>query len=208
MLFILTGGIQTGKTRWLQKTLADLEAHDIVPYGVIAPGQWLEHRGEDGTVSYEKTGIDNELLPQHTRIPFARRKEDLDASTMSSTCSQAKQAKLSWAIDDRAIERVNEHLSSIEDLAAQLGESPKTRGALLVIDELGPLELLHDKGLTEALSLIEHGSTDAIDNALIVVREQLADTAKQRFGKADWGGIEAIPANDEGAMLLCRACLG
>ena len=57
MLYVLTGDIQTGKTRWLQDTIAALEASGVFPYGVIAPGEWIEHR-ENGTVTYEKTGID------------------------------------------------------------------------------------------------------------------------------------------------------
>ena len=36
MLYVLTGDIQTGKTRWLQETIAALEASGVSPYGVIA----------------------------------------------------------------------------------------------------------------------------------------------------------------------------
>lgn len=57
--------------------------------------------------------------------------------------SQAGRVGLGWHIDDAAIARVNEHLSSIEKRAED-----DRRRKLLVIDELGRLELDHDRVLS------------------------------------------------------------
>ena len=205
MLYVLTGDIQTGKTRWLQETIAALEAGGVSPYGVIAPGKWVEHC-ENGTVTYEKTGIDNELLPQHETIPFARRASDLGDAEGRATCSQAHRAKLGWAIDDTALARVNEHLAWVANATeaelANAGASPK---GMLVIDELGRLELLHGGGLTNALALVERGATPMLPHALIVVREQLLDQAKERFSNAPWGGMTPIlPVGEARAELLAH----
>lgn len=63
VLFILTGEIQTGKTRWLQGVLGDLSACGVPLRGVVAPGVWTRvGRG------FEKLGIDNVLLPDRKSV--------------------------------------------------------------------------------------------------------------------------------------------
>ena len=73
MLFILTGDVQSGKTRWLERLVAELAADGVESRGVLAPGVWrLRADGDDGGPrplgsgegAYEKLGIDNVLLPQ------------------------------------------------------------------------------------------------------------------------------------------------
>lgn len=197
MLFILTGDIQTGKTRWLQQALRNLEERNITPYGVIAPGQWIQHETDDG-VNYEKLGIDNELLPQHEIIPFARRSDLISADDVQANCTQAERAKLGWAIDDAAIARVNDHFDAIE-----LADIPKP--GLLVIDEFGRLELLAGEGLTSALRIIDRGPTRVLPHALIVVRKQLLDQACDRFAAANWGEIRPIAPSEEALRELLAA---
>ena len=195
MLFILTGAIQIGKTRWLQQTLHELENHGVLSYGVIAPGTWIEHDEGQG-ISYEKTGINNELLPQHTIVPFARRNDLVDDHDTKEHCTQSQRAQLAWAIDDDAIERVNAHLNAIAQ-----ADIPKP--GLLVVDELGRLELLAGEGLTSALQLIDRGPTQQLPHALIVVREQLLDQARKRFEASGWGETRPIaPSKDAICELL------
>lgn len=93
MLFILTGDIQIGKTRWLKSTCRKLAADGIPCAGVVAPGVWVpsEHGDANG---FEKLGIDNLLLPQGERIPFARRR-DLRRPRERSTRT-AKARRCSW----------------------------------------------------------------------------------------------------------------
>ena len=204
MLFILTGNVQIGKTRWLGRTLEMLENRGVTPYGVIAPGIWIEHM-RDSDVTYEKLGINNELLPQHEIIPFARRADLAAEDASGKPCTQAQRAQLAWAIEDDAIDRVNAHF---DKLAAHLigadQQSAIGRG-LIVVDEFGRLELLRDEGLTSALRLIEQGATPLAPHALIVVREQLLDVALERFANTNWGGIQPISPNDDAQRTLADA---
>ena len=69
VLCVLTGDVQIGKTRWLQALVSDFEARGTVCGGVIVPGVWCE----DEAGSFDKLGIDNELMPTHEVVHFARR---------------------------------------------------------------------------------------------------------------------------------------
>ena len=101
MLFILTGDIQIGKTRWLKSTCRKLAADGIPCAGVVAPGVWVpsEHGDANG---FEKLGIDNLLLPQGGRIPFARRRDLAQAEGTFDPNSQSAQMQLGWEISDDA----------------------------------------------------------------------------------------------------------
>jgi len=183
MLFVLTGDVQTGKTRWLQSTIGQLAAEGIAPYGVIAPGVWQEPGKEDPAHvdenGFEKLGIDNVLLPEGSRIPFARRRDIAQAEGLLDPESQSSQANLKWCIDESALDRVNAHLARVR------GNAGKPGAGMLVIDELGVLELLRGGGLVEALALLEQGPQPAYQHALVVVREQLLPCLDGRFEK--WG---------------------
>lgn len=150
-----------------------------------------------GAGRYEKRGINNLLLPQGQLIPFARRKDLAAAEGSADPHSQSARAQLGWAIDDRAISRVNDHL-------AGLLQDPPAQPGLLVIDELGRLELMRGEGLTSAMTLLEAGPSPVAHHALVVVRAGLLDTALQlaadRFSA--WGEIRAIGPTEEAAALL------
>ena len=40
MLFLLTGDVQIGKTRWLERLAAELSGDGVQVAGVLAPGVW------------------------------------------------------------------------------------------------------------------------------------------------------------------------
>lgn len=200
MLFLLTGGVQTGKTRWLEQLLAELADDGVESQGVVAPGVWRrrddEEASEDrpfgsGQGEYEKLGIDNVLLPGGERLPFARRRDLAKQEGTFDPASQSAAAQLVWEISDDAIARVNAHFDALGSRSYRREFSP----ALLVVDELGRLELEHGCGLTSALDLIGCGATACFPHAIVVVRAWLRDRAEERFAGA-WGGAIAIePGN-------------
>ncbi len=227
MLFILTGGVQTGKTRWLEALVADLEACGVPSAGVIAPGVWREKNVPAQGSGREKIGIDNVLLPSATRIRFADRRDLLNARlcacagpSSSDTAGEAgaggtaesDRAQLGWAIYDDAIERVNGHFDTIKaGLPADCADGPNTRapgcderGWLLVVDEIGRLELEGGGGIVSAMAALDGGPSKRYPHALIVVRDWLFDRAEERFGPV-WGGSAAIEPNDEGAARVAAA---
>ncbi len=200
MLFFLTGDIQIGKTRWLMRLVDKLEQRGVAPCGVIAPGIWVP-KGD----SFEKLGIDNLLLPERRTVPFARRRDLAQADGTYDDASQSARAALLWAIDDKAIDEVNAHLARlIQDGGVDDAGNAGASGRLLVIDELGRLELLRGEGLVDALAMLDGGATPTFPHALVVVREQLIETAHARFADAPWGGMRDISPDDESARMVFR----
>ncbi len=210
MLFVLTGNVQIGKTRWLQQLVGNLDAHDVPTFGVIAPGQWAPRQSPaPGEEPFDKLGIDNVLLPEGTMVPFARRADLARENGTFDEGSQAAQAELAWHISDEAIAVVNSHFAkALEKVPGGEGAKPAApSGSLLVIDELGRLELLHDQGLTAAVALLECGPTPRFPHALAVVRDYLLPQAVQRFGAA-WNGATVIGPTAQALELVESAVLG
>lgn len=207
MLFLLTGDVQIGKTRWLESLCASLQAAGTCVAGVVAPGQWVPRpegqpggkHGFDGAGRFEKLGIDNVLLPQGTRIEFARRRDLAAKSKAFTEGAQAKAAKLGWAISDTAIAQVNAHFATLAKQAAN--ETRLAPRAVLVVDELGRLELLHGCGLTNALAILDAGPTPQFPHAIAVVRETLLDEARRRF-EPRWGKATVIGPDDAARNLV------
>lgn len=197
MLFILTGDIQIGKTRWLESMCQKLAADGIPCAGVVAPGVWVPSEHDDN--GFEKLGIDNLLLPQGERITFARRRDLAQAEGTFDPNSQSAQMQLGWEISDEAISQVNAHFDRIGSRSHQ-----NERQSLLVVDELGRLELMRNQGLTSALALLDEGPSAAFPHALIVVRDVLVDLARERFAPV-WGDPALISPTQDAEEAIRRA---
>lgn len=259
---------------------ASLQAAGTCVAGVMAPGQWVPRpegqpggkHGFDGAGRFEKLGIDNVLLPQGKRIEFARRRDLAAKSKAFTEGTQAKAAKLGWAISDTAIAQVNAHFATLAKQAsitpadsgaddpttaqaevdtpaaapldnsvcppvaaetaaktsplAQINSDEPTVAAtaakaegnvlaaapaanetqlaphaMLVVDELGRLELLHSCGLTNALAILDAGPTPQFPHAIAVVRETLLDEARRRF-EPRWGKATVIGPDDAARNLV------
>ncbi len=202
MLFLLTGDVQIGKTRWLERLASELYAEGCEVAGVVAPGVWRA-AGEGG---FEKLGIDNVLLPDGERVAFARRRDLARAEGSLDPESQSEAAQLAWHISDDALARVNAHFGLIAEGMCGGAEEGEARPRLLVVDELGRLELERGCGPVAATELLARGATARFPHALAVVRDWLLPRAVERFGAA-WGGARAI-SPDDGARGLVRAACG
>lgn len=209
MLFVLTGGIQTGKTRWLGRLVRDLAAKGVPCAGVLAPGVWRRRAPDDvltegeraagaqESSAYEKLGIDNVLLPNGERIPFARRADLAWEEGSYDEASQAARAGLGWAIDDAAIARVNAHFD-------ELRRAPDAPPSLLIVDELGRLELARGEGIVSAMDILDAGPSNAFPVALVVVRTDLVPLARERLEPA-WGVPVVISPDAEAERLVWAA---
>ena len=214
VLYILTGDVQIGKTRWLQALVSDLEARGAVCDGVIAPGVWCE----DEAGGFDKLGIDNELLPTHEVVHFARRDDLARAEGTFDANAQSAKAMLRWHISDEAIRKVNAHFDALIQAAevlqtidmsecARLHADPAKR--MLIVDELGCLELLRNEGLTSAMELLKRGPEECYECALLVARDMfdLPHRAEMRFAAA-WGGSKRISPTDEARDEIVASVLG
>lgn len=199
MLFLLMGEVQIGKTRWLESLVTELADRGVPCAGVLAPGQWVpsegEHADENG---YEKLGIDNVLLPDGERISFARRGDLARADGTFDEESQAAKAELAWHIDDAAIDRVNAHFNEIATHASVAAPG------LLIVDELGRLEIWRGGGLTSAMALLAQGPTTTFPHALAVVRDYLLDDAEALLAEA-WPDRCRIKPNDAAREAILAA---
>lgn len=211
VLFVLTGEVQTGKTHWLEQLVDVLAQKGVSCAGVIAPGVWRrrdsgeapsafeQSLGASENDAFEKLGIDNVLLPGGRRVPFARRRDLAEGASDWGDHRQSAKANLGWAISDDALMQVNEHFAALvqQDSAGQAGE-------LLVVDELGRLELMFGGGLVAAMSLLDQGPTARFPHALVVVRAPLLSYAHKRF-ECTWGSLVAIGPGEVGAAAVLRA---
>lgn len=206
MLFVLTGDIQTGKTRWLEHIVEDLQRNGVAPYGVIAPGVWADRRSNPGAFphadanGFEKLGIDNVLLPEGERITFALRTDVAENAGSFDSESQSARASLGWHISDEAIQQVNGHFAR---LAARIAS--ESAPGFVVVDELGRLELERGGGLVEALSLLEKGPYPACAHALVVVRSALLPLVNGRFDR--WGETLFARPDDNSRTAILAAAL-
>lgn len=116
----------------------------------------------------KKQGIDNILLPINKLIHLAVRKP-----------YKSEGFSKKWNFSQDAIDEVNEHFKSFSECD------------YLIVDELGPLELCDNKGLTNAICLIENLK---FSKAIIVVRPHLVDTAKEKFSNCNH--IEVLDISD------------
>ena len=199
MLFLLTGEVQIGKTRWLESLVTELADRGVPCAGVLAPGQWVPSEGEHADANgFEKLGIDNVRLPSGARIPFARRGDLARADGTFDEESQAAKAELAWHIDDAAIDRVNAHFNEIATHASVAAPG------LLIVDELGRLEIWRGGGLTSAMALLAQGPTTTFPHALAVVRDYLLDDAEALLAEA-WPDRCRIKPNDAAREAILAA---
>ena len=187
MLYILTGQVQIGKSRWLERLVRDLQEKGTECYGVISAGIWVRSTsGKANGLGFEKLGIESILLPSWQRFEFAQRQDLAKAGGSYNENSQAGKVGLGWHISDDAIARVNEHFAWISKARAA-----RELEGLLVVDELGRLELERGGGLIEAMKLLEQGSDPCFENAIVVARDIFAHEVAQRYGDA-WGGAQMM----------------
>lgn len=200
MLLLLTGNVQIGKTRWLERTLARLAERGVPSAGVVAPGDWRPDSEMPG--GFEKLGIDNVLLPGGERFPFARRRDLAQEDGTFDAGSQSARAGLGWEISDAAIARVNRHFSLLSSLASQAAESPFLGApGMLVVDELGRLELMRGEGLVDAMALVSRGPSASFPHALVVVREDLCACALDQLSPA-WEDARLVRPDEDSARML------
>ena len=116
-----------------------------------------------------------------------------------------------------SLERVNEHLRSlfsgdassaagITCIEAEAAEASAdvAPASLLVIDEVGRLELLRNGGLTAALDILDAGPSALFAHTLIIVREELLPIALDRF-EPMWGSVQVVSPDDAGRALMLGA---
>ena len=168
-------------------------------------GNAQKHPDPAGEGRFEKLGIDNLLLPQHERIAFARRGDLAKEQGAYRPGSQSARAGLAWEIDDGSVARVNAHFARLAENGA--AGASGAGSSLLVVDELGRLELLRGEGLVEAMRLLGAGPASRFPHAVAVVRKGLLEEAHAALDGV-WEAVAEIAPDERGreAVLNLFGC--
>lgn len=201
MLLVLTGHIQQGKSRWLEAQLNVLEAAGMRVCGVLAPGVWEPCTPDaEHPQHFRKLGIDMVLYPAHERFACG-----VDCSLAAQAAGAVEDelcsvtvngAKLGWEFYPESFARANAVFASWHRQAREGASQGNLSGScLLVVDEIGPMEL-HGRGLHEAMALLSEGPTPLFAHALVVVRDFLVGDFLQTDAAGAWGSDVQVIAPD------------
>lgn len=127
------------------------------------------------------TPLDNDVCPPVAAETAAKTSPLTQTSTGESTAAKAE--------------------GNVLAAAPAANETRLAPHAMLVVDELGRLELLRSCGLTNALAILDAGPTPQFPHAIAVVRETLLDEARRRF-KPRWGKATVIGPDDAARNLV------
>lgn len=105
----------------------------------------------------EKIAIDSVLYPEASRITLAVRKPDF-----------AEGYSRKWKFDDQMVEKINNHLKQLNSCD------------YVVIDEIGPLEIIKHQGYTNAIKILEEAK---FDNVIVAIRPSLVNKLKDIIQK-------------------------
>jgi nucleoside-triphosphatase len=145
----VTGEMQSGKTTWCARMVAHVRDSGATVRGVLSPAVFV-----DGV----KVGIDLVNLATDERHHLADRRQANDTGEILTEQWRFAPDVLAWG--DTVLRQIN---------AADL----------LLIDELGPLELTRGAGWQSALALLD---AERYRTACVVVRPALLNHALQRWG--------------------------
>jgi nucleoside-triphosphatase THEP1 len=166
-LWLVTGESGAGKSSWCQELVRRGREAGLTPVGLISPAVFQDGR---------KVGIDLIEVETGERRRLATKKEDKSSPSTAGLSTQA------WDFDTETLAWGNRILERLV---------PAT---LLILDELGPLEILDGKGLTAGLRLIDQKQYRL---ACVVIRPRLLPTALERW---PWSKALEIPADKPGGL--------
>ena len=203
-LFLLTGEVQEGKTRWLEAQLAALQAAGVEAWGILTPGQWVAREGASNAGAaepiFDKQGIDMVFYPEQTRKVFARRADLVREGDGTRGFSHDGSGRtMLWHFVPERFAEANELYARMRNLKAD-----DACARVAVLDEVGRLEL-RGEGLMEGMAFLDGGPHPAFGAAVAIVRRELLEAARQRFA-GTWGeNLQVIGPDEDGARALLEA---
>jgi len=161
-ILLLCGPIRVGKTTLCQRWLCAARKAGWRVGGILAPARW-----DDGS---KKNGINVIDLETGERHQLATIVHQRSAATVGEYCFC--QSSTRWALD-----------GLLRALRSPLD--------LVIIDEIGRLELEHGGGYAPALDAIANAQCKRV---LIIVRDSLADALAERLAPLPCRRIDVSPA--------------
>ncbi len=180
-IVVLSGESGCGKTTLCTRVVALARARGLAVAGVLAPPRLADGR---------KVGLDVEDLRTGQRRPLAEACAEPCRSIVGST-------------DGPATENWHFHAAGLAWGIMVLRRA--TPCDLLVIDELGPLELIRGQGWMVGLDLLRAGRYRL---ALVVVRPELLARLKERLDRVEPLILAVTEANRDALLGQVTALLG
>ncbi len=181
-VLLITGERNSGKTLLCKRVVEIARKANWQIKGLISPAIL---KGD------QKAGIGVEDLFTGKRFMLARPPEETDAAAPVRTEG--------WVFDERCIAWCNNVLEQ------------STPTDLLVVDEIGPLELVQNNGWTAAIPAV---ASEKFHLALVVVRDELLHNLQERFPQADVVRVTTADRIDDlveqmiGTMMSNQGILG
>ncbi len=183
-VFLVTGQRGTGKTTWLLNLIQTARAASFEIVGLISPGVF-ENNEKQAILLID-------LASGEERIMSTRADPHLHAGPGGLLVHENEGLVLGgWLLNEKTIQWGNELLQYL------LQPVPKTDAkplSIFILDELGPLEFIHSKGLLAALQFSQtlNSPTDSpFRTSFIVVRPGLLSYAQQH-----WPGAQILEIPD------------
>jgi nucleoside-triphosphatase len=148
-LYLLSAASGAGKTTWCLEFVLQSHKQGLIVSGLLSPAVFN---------GGQKNGIDLLDLATQERRRLAFRPSSNQGETGLVTGA--------WCLDRDTLTWGNQCLRKQDD------------ADILVMDEIGPLEFIHGKGLLAGLKLIDSGSYRL---AIVTIRPSLLETAQQRW---------------------------
>jgi nucleoside-triphosphatase THEP1 len=162
-LRLVTGESGAGKTSWCLELVRQARLLGLSPVGLISPAVFQEGA---------KVAIDLIEIATGERQRLATKTENRTSPPTNGLTT------LAWEFDPAVLAWGNGVLERL---------SPAT---LLILDELGPLEILDGRGLTAGLRLVDQRR---YQTACVVIRPRLLPAALERW---PWGEALEVSVNE------------
>ena len=194
---VLTGSVRIGKTTICQEVIELVRKRGYCVAGILTPAI-LDRNGD-------RRGIEVADLTTGERRVLARvapRKDESGASSGQAWANPGSGSPL--AVHKRAAPKLGGGSSGpqvgdyqFDSTALQWGQDAVARSIavgcdLLIVDEIGRLELEQNGGFSQVLDLLE---TSVVQRSLLVVRTELLDKFRRRLPEVQFITFEATDAN-------------
>jgi nucleoside-triphosphatase THEP1 len=162
-LIIITGQSGAGKSTWCRRLVDDARRRGLLVDGLLSPAVF-----EAG----QKIAIDLAAIGSGTRRQLATRREAGASPLLTGPHTGG------WQFDGAALAWGNAVIAGLPPVD------------VLILDELGPLEILDNQGLTAGLTRIDRRADRLI---YAVVRPRLVGAAEERW---PWGQVIDLDRGD------------
>lgn len=171
---LLTAPRGAGKTTALLDLLDRRRAAGLSTHGMISPGVYVT----DGSGETHKKAIDLLLLPEGTRTGLAVPRPRVRSGREGRERSGGMDGELGFDFHPEAVAAADRHFEQLSGLKTAADR-------FVIVDEIGPLEIVRGEGIRSALSFLDDDAR--LETAVITARPEIVEMLLSR-----WPGAEVV----------------